>query len=383
MNTPSLPLATDVLEEKDKDGQNSRGAALSEASTSCPSSQSLTSSIALSTNVDLERQFFRPHFPSYGVAMPSGGPPDPGFDGDFGGPPRKFPRKLKPWPYATTGQSGLAFVALAVLPSGLFLCGMWLGLVSNTSMALSWGQSAILVATVKIPVTLCLWFLSAPWVSRRAWGLLCLLSSFSGCLVGIYANYHYMRSYDMYSLGAWYSDVWPMEHPIAWRDAVAVEFSQGAHLAVDKAGGYKADKVYCVAPVMPVESAPQEVGFWAVGTDCCEEHGKFTCGAAKMGSARGGLVVEQGNGLMGSNREVFEEAARQAAAQQHLKMLSPPVFLRWSSDLKHDMELLWQKAIGLVAYAAIAHVTCVIGVFTALSLWLMSMRYHMEARSST
>eukprot|EP00971_Amphidinium_carterae_P319612 6352317-Amphidinium_carterae.1 len=63
-----------------------------------------------------------------------------------------------------------------------------------------------------------------------------------------------------------------MEHPIAWKDAVAVEFSQGAHLAVEKAGSYKADRVYCVAPVIPgAEDAPQEVGFWAVGTDCCED----------------------------------------------------------------------------------------------------------------
>eukprot|EP00971_Amphidinium_carterae_P310719 6174467-Amphidinium_carterae.1 len=71
--------------------------------------------------------------------MPSGGPPDPDFDGPAGGP-RKLPPRKKAQAYPTGAeQSGVAFVALAVLPSALFLIGMWLGLVSNTSMALSWG----------------------------------------------------------------------------------------------------------------------------------------------------------------------------------------------------------------------------------------------------
>mmetsp|Transcript_66032 Transcript_66032/g.157893 ORF Transcript_66032/g.157893 Transcript_66032/m.157893 type:complete len:398 (-) Transcript_66032:20-1213(-) len=394
MSSPSEDLASKLLQEKKNHGSPllGRGWTPSEASTSCPASvQSLASACTSTSEADVEQQqlfqLSQKPFPNYGVAKPPEGPPDADPEGDFGG----FPHRRKISAKGLAGLSsevsqhpGWAFAALAVLPFSLFVCALWLGLVNNTSMALSWGQSAILLATMKIPVTLCLCFASAPWpVSRRYWGTLCLFSSCCGGAVGVYGNYHYMRSYDMYSLGAWYSDVWPAEHPVAWKDAVAVEFSAGAGLALDKGSGYQADKMYCVAPVMSLSNPGREVGFWAIGTDCCEGDGKFHCGDAMSSAALGGLVVEQGNDFeTGSERHIFEQAAHQAAAQHNLKVLSPLVFLRWSRDLRHDMELLWQKAMGLAMYSASAYLCCVLALFLALAFWCMAVGYHRAARTS-
>jgi hypothetical protein len=104
--------------------------------------------------------------------------------------------------------------------------------------------------------------------------------------------------------------------------------------AVDsmKAVGYKDGNFHCVAPILDPSLASaslQKVNFWAVGFDCCQLSGSFTCDDARDHQGAFGVVMLR-SGTYGG--EKFELAVKKAEALHGLVSAEQHLFVRWVTD---------------------------------------------------
>ncbi|CAK0872052.1 unnamed protein product, partial [Prorocentrum cordatum] len=83
-----------------------------------------------------------------------------------------------------------------------------------------------------------------------------------------------------------HSDVLPTWDPRLAADAGILHFAAGAALDVGASAGFQAwPHTYCAAPVVDNSTGDagdaDPVGFFAVGVDCCDRRGGFTCDGAE------------------------------------------------------------------------------------------------------
>lgn len=113
--------------------------------------------------------------------------------------------------------------------------------------------------------------------------------------------------------------------------------------------GYKDGGLYCVAPVMD-EVTASEVGFWAVGQDCCSARGNFVCDDAWNTDARAAIVVRQDDSLFGAGIfERYMKAVRQAEAAYEITASAHPVFVRWVLNPSEVQANYQREGYGLLA----------------------------------
>jgi len=203
----------------------------------------------------------------------------------------------------------------------------------------------------------------------------CTAAIFSGALVGTYSydNFGYF-SYMLSNLRL-YDNVLPSEPTDMVTDGGRINFAKEARLDQGRPVGFAAEDghVYCAAPIVSAAVDIQKVEFWAVGKDCCELQGSFTCDAAGEPSARGGIIMLDGAGgvFSSSYRDQYDDARRKAQAIHGFQAATSPLYLRWAtkeqmSSLTHTYDN--EAAIFLVVATAIYF-----GIVTTFA-WAMAKR---------
>mmetsp|Transcript_44410 Transcript_44410/g.96519 ORF Transcript_44410/g.96519 Transcript_44410/m.96519 type:complete len:292 (-) Transcript_44410:126-1001(-) len=167
--------------------------------------------------------------------------------------------------------------------------------------------------------------------------------------VGISIESQYMAEYWRLDAGASYKNLRASEAGAAHQDATMLHFVAGTAVVLDKSLGYmKAGNVFCVAPIASgtITTSPQ---FWAVGEDCCDQRGGFTCNDAEDKSALTAIVVSSG-------KERYTDAVRMAESVYGLgPFAGQPVLVHWTKDASGYRDGLWWSATILVVCASLVH----------------------------
>jgi len=127
-------------------------------------------------------------------------------------------------------------------------------------------------------------------------GLLLCMTVCCSFLAGAYVYYKFTIYSFSYADLRVYTNVQATQPSDAFQDSGMVQFSPTSHVDTTRAVGFQshenAGRVFCIAPVMEQGmSLDQEVGFWAVGTDCCAQRSSFECGWATDPEAHSGVIL--------------------------------------------------------------------------------------------
>lgn len=138
-----------------------------------------------------------------------------------------------------------------------------------------------------------------------------------------------------------------------------------------RAAGYRHGDIYCVAPILDPTVALGDimrVEYWAIGINCCDDFGSFTCDQAREFRGGGTGVVMKGHGMPcdGCHEEKFRLAAAKSAGVN--KMVSAPgaLFVRYVSSgksiehlylAKCVLSFFWSLLLGLFVFGVLGFVT--------------------------
>jgi len=201
---------------------------------------------------------------------------------------------------------------------------------------------------------------------------MCFFAAVTGVLAGVYAHECFMAPFYAIALGRSYDNVLASTPGAAYADAGKLRFAESSAVNVGMAIGYRQNPRYCVAPVM--DSGPGQLrraSFWAIGVDCCEVRGGFTCGAIS-GAARGGVRAVP-DGLFVSSRREYIKAISQAAAIADLAVDDDPILVHWVEKPNAEQFSKFGSAVGVLGIGA--------GLFTLtalLALAVETLRYYAQ-----
>lgn len=152
-----------------------------------------------------------------------------------------------------------------------------------------------------------------------------------------------------------YHGVYPQLAAVAFKDASYIHFAGSVTVGVDEAVSIKsvdaAAVSFCAAPIKNRENTGR-IEFWAIGVDCCGEHGlgKFECdNAAKWNSTgRTALVMQNPrDDLFDSvgkyiapymvRRDMFQLGIRKAERTKGLVSPKEPMLVRLTEDSKESL----------------------------------------------
>lgn len=193
-------------------------------------------------------------------------------------------------------------------------------------------------------------------------GMLSLFATFVGIMLGLFSYYQWMNHYWRYQESRVYTDVTPIEKAAAHSDAGTIVFTEDARVDATKALGYKATKVYCVAPILD-DSSAADVEFWAAGVDCCSQRADFNCDDAWDPEAKSGVVILDNGSILPSNFDYYMKAVRQAEAAYGIVAAKQPLFVRWVTDPVKIEEEFKENGITFLVIASAAYlvVSIIIG----------------------
>jgi len=125
---------------------------------------------------------------------------------------------------------------------------------------------------------------------------------------------------------------------ISFWKTTSEETTNGTSVDASRAAGFKDDgHIYCVAPVMDPKTASADmprVNFWALGMDCCEPFGYFTCGDSRDIDAGYGVVMLDGGFPCPScNNEQIRLAVGKAESLYGVASAPGAVFLQWTRNV--------------------------------------------------
>lgn len=182
----------------------------------------------------------------------------------------------------------------------------------------------------------------------------CLMSSVLGPWMGLYDRAKYLDIYYTYDRSPTYSNIMATTSPGAFSNAAFMSFTTGTYVDITRGLGHEAGQRYCVAPVVS-DAAMTAVGYWAVGTGCCEQRGLFSCGSNLTNpNARDGIVV-----LPGSGQDVveFRKAVQQAATTYGIPLPqnnANPMLLFWNRDFNEFIHDIYMNAVTFCFVSIIA-----------------------------
>jgi len=124
-----------------------------------------------------------------------------------------------------------------------------------------------------------------------------------------------------------------------------------------------------------VNTVPDRIEFWAIGTDCCDGRKNFRCDGGQDKNAHSSVVVRAtGAEQPGDEREQFFKAISQSIAENDLPAPDRPVLIRWGKDpseLQHD----WAASAG-----GLILLTAMIGFLSILCIGASSYLYMKRMR---
>lgn len=173
---------------------------------------------------------------------------------------------------------------------------------------------------------------------------LCLIALCSGAGCGMLGWRYVWRQYWWYQTGATFEGTSASTPAMSRVDASVVSFLSGtsaarvAGTAVDnfRSAGYRAGDVYCVAPVLDpvsVVSGLARVNYWAIGINCCDDVGGFTCDDSRNHLAGQGVVMlDGGYPCPDCNSDKFAAAIKKAEALHGLVSANGALRVRWVTD---------------------------------------------------
>lgn len=203
-------------------------------------------------------------------------------------------------------------------------------------------------------------------------GLLCLLAALAGGAAGHIGWQAYWRQYWWMQTGG-RTELSSAATPAAGQvDAAVIGFWDVDHgrtvngTCVDdlRSAGFKDEHYYCVAPIVSPETAGGSlvrVNYWAVGIDCCQRSGSFTCDSSRSYEGGYGVVMlEGGFPCPGCHAEQFRAAVRKAESLHSLVSAPGALLVRWvrrpgmveASQLAQGM--LFAIGISIAALAVLA-----------------------------
>jgi len=167
---------------------------------------------------------------------------------------------------------------------------------------------------------------------NHVWGTFLLFMAFAGCAFGRY-NY-YANKFPVVSLDdrQVYKDVTASDDPMLYRDAGLLHFSKTSKIEPTMFRGFRyQNKEYCTAPIL---DGGIYVGYFATGTDCCDE--SFHCGTGSQG-----IVMPKYESRIFSppnSHNFFAIAAGAAAETFHLELREEPIFVKLTSDVAQERD---------------------------------------------
>jgi len=168
-----------------------------------------------------------------------------------------------------------------------------------------------------------------------------------------------------------HTDVLPSWDPRLAADAGIIRFADGVVPDTDSAVGFRVwPHTYCAAPIVDNTTDNGEpLGFFAVGIDCCDSRGKFTCEGAQDPRARGGVRVNSHPVSHFSTWDVgdgYLRAARMAAARCGREVKEQMAFVLWTKDPQSLANDAWWTATGIFIGSMV--LTIALGVGSAIML---------------
>mmetsp|Transcript_16490 Transcript_16490/g.36429 ORF Transcript_16490/g.36429 Transcript_16490/m.36429 type:complete len:306 (+) Transcript_16490:96-1013(+) len=201
------------------------------------------------------------------------------------------------------------------------------------------------------------------------------LSALSFCafcvavMISVYACLHYTEAAFQYESRRVYRNVSPTQKPTAFVDASIIEFSASTFVNRGQAVGFKNHDVYCVAPVQDHNGG--EVNFFAAGKNCCQSRVAITCDAVGDDAARTGMVMLADTWPASLDHELFEEAAKMAAADYGFEVAERPIFVTWVNDADTVIDGFHSRA---VTYFVVWNL--VYGIICCIVAYALSGRVH-------
>jgi len=206
-------------------------------------------------------------------------------------------------------------------------------------------------------------------VSPKVLGTLVLLGLAWGFAVGL-------QGYSLHFRQIWFSFSGPQLPASAATpagavsDAATIDFYRGTSsqsatngTSVDssRSAGFKDDgHIYCVAPVMNAQTASADlprVHYWAIGLDCCEPFGSFTCGDSREPEAGYGVVMLDGGFPCPTcNNDQFRLAVGKAESLFGVVSAPGAVSLQWTKSISG---VKWGKMGAALCFLAVSLVLAI------------------------
>lgn len=186
-------------------------------------------------------------------------------------------------------------------------------------------------------------------------GTLLITGLAAGSITGLYnyqANTFRYWAYDEYRQ---YTNVLPSQLAKAHLDAGSIRFAEEARVDTTRTVGFKANSVFCVAPIIDDSGPGTPIEYWAAGRDCCSKRSKFTCDDVWSAFAKSGVVMRDAGGFVPSDRNFYMKAVREASAAYDLVSAPEPLFVSWVVDPGSKQGAFWEEAEHTMLVASIVY----------------------------
>jgi len=195
----------------------------------------------------------------------------------------------------------------------------------------------------------------------RVLGVYCIFATGIGVSLGFYTFDKYVSPFTVYREGRWYNNVLPSDHPGAKKDGGILTFSFDTYIDPVKGVGFRNGDLFCVAPIVS-QNADRNVGYWAVGKNCCRPRGLFKCGDAWNENAKSAMMMYETGSLEVGDMTFYKKAVEEAAAAYEFTVPEEPTFVRWVADPEAELEALHAGAVRFLWY----------GLGASLLLWALA-----------
>lgn len=207
-------------------------------------------------------------------------------------------------------------------------------------------------------------------ISLLVLGALCLGATIGASVAGQYGWEQYWRQYWWTQTGFRGGITTAATPAMARADFAVINFwDDGAvgtynDTRVDhtRGAGFKDTDYYCVAPILSPDlsgAGLSLVNFWAVGINCCQRYGAFTCDDSRQWNAGAGLVtLEGGYPCPTCNVDKFRAAVTKAEAVHGLVSANGARFVRWVKDTGPVETRLFLECFGYVLVCAVLAGLC-------------------------
>eukprot|EP00928_Gymnodinium_smaydae_P079914 TRINITY_DN63741_c0_g1_i1.p1 TRINITY_DN63741_c0_g1~~TRINITY_DN63741_c0_g1_i1.p1 ORF type:complete len:462 (-),score=55.88 TRINITY_DN63741_c0_g1_i1:54-1439(-) len=204
-------------------------------------------------------------------------------------------------------------------------------------------------------------------VSRANRAVISVAMAFAGLAVANTVWNHYMRQYWWMFTGVQFNEAktTATTPALSRADAAWIHFAgplsgkTSANASVvdtTRAAGYKDGSMYCAAPVLSsstLGSTIIRVNYWAVGIDCCQGSGSFSCDAARESTGEFGVpLVEGGMPCAGCNADRFASAIAKAEALYGMTSAPGALTIRWVTNAKSVRQELGHKVIVICLFSS-------------------------------